>query len=91
MNLEDDAAMTSVETFDIPRQDETKSEKTLGQEIFDEKDVCDIEGANFDMGALEKKEILLNENEDNLRDMCFLKFISTHSRTCKTDRQASHP
>ena len=35
---------------------------------MDERDVCDIKGIGFDTDVAQKKNILLNEDKDNLKD-----------------------
>ena len=72
--LDDDVVLSS-NSFGMSYEDENKIEKTLKWEIIDELKVVNLGGVNFDIDVSWKKDIKLNDNEDNLHNIFFDDFF----------------
>ena len=66
--LDDDVVLSS-KSFDMSYEDENKIEKTLEWEMIDEVEEVNLGGVNFDIDVSWKKDIKLNDHEDNLHDI----------------------
>ena len=93
--LDDDVVLSS-KSFDVSYEDENKIEKTLEWEIIDEVEEVNLGGVNFDVDVSWKKDIKLNDHEDNSHDIFFDDFfpcVKGHAKLideCHQNINSSH-